>query len=63
MVRHFKICYLTYLDSRTNSWVFNSITRLIALVGYFPEDVHSQVALHFTSEDTDIQQVIIYVIV
>ena len=49
--------YVILLDSGTYSWIFNSITRLIALIGYFPENVHSQVALHFASENIDIQQV------
>jgi AP-4 complex subunit epsilon-1 len=51
-----KLTSYTFTDPRTLSWVFNSITRLIALMGYIPEHVHSQVVLHYTSEDTEVQQ-------
>ena len=42
----------------TQSWVINAITRLVAQIGYLPEYVHSMIALHLTSVDTDVQQVI-----
>ena len=45
-------------DPSTQSWVINAITRLVAQIGYLPEYVHSMIALHLTSVDTDVQQVI-----
>ena len=49
-------CFLL-LDPSTQWWVINAITRLVAQIGYLPEYVHSMVALHLTSVDTDVQQV------
>ena len=50
------VCLLS--DPSTQSWVINAITRLVAQIGYLPEYVHSMIALHLTSVDTDVQQVI-----
>ena len=47
-------------DTRTTSWVINAITRLVAQIGYLPEYVHTQIALHLTATDTEIQQVYIH---
>ena len=49
--------YLFFSDVRTYSWIINSITRLIALIGCVPEYLHSQLALYLAWEDTDVQQV------
>lgn len=45
------------IDPRTTSWVINAVTRLVAKIGYLPEYVHTQIALHLTAADTELQQV------
>ncbi|XP_003382933.2 PREDICTED: AP-4 complex subunit epsilon-like [Amphimedon queenslandica] len=47
---------LEFKDIRTYSWIINSIARLIALIGYVPEYLHSQLAVYLAWEDTDVQQ-------
>lgn len=49
--------FIFFSDVGTYSWIINSITRLIALIGCVPEYLHSQLALYLAWEDTDVQQV------
>ena len=52
---------ILFIDIRTYSWIINSIARLIALIGYVPEYLHSQLAVYLAWEDTDVQQVHAYI--
>lgn len=54
---HVLFCNLFSTDVHTRSWIINSITRLVAQLGYLPEVIHTQIALYLTSVDTDVQQV------
>ena len=50
-------------DPDTHGWVVTAVTKLVSQLGYMPDSVQSQIALYLTSTDTDIQQVLVVIVI